>query len=182
MISHIRARALVSDAAAFEDARWVAMLANLFGLRRDRFTLVNLRRLTDVLRVTPASGFSRATSSTVVETFREIALKLSAGQGLGEVKGAWFKRDGAVVQSPPRAFKDLNSFPPTNFGLVDLEGYFALRGGMAANGDDDYNFGPAFGFGFNLPLGTGTLSLDYGRRIVDSYFDNNDMFSMKFAF
>jgi|TARA_B110000977_G_scaffold137814_1_gene175053 hypothetical protein len=63
----------VSDAAAFEDARWVAMLANLFGLRRDRFTLVNLRRLTDVLRVTPASGFSRATSSTVVETFREIA-------------------------------------------------------------------------------------------------------------
>ena len=49
------------------------MLANLFGLRRDRFTLVNLRRLTDVLRVTPASGFSRATSSTVVETFREIA-------------------------------------------------------------------------------------------------------------
>jgi len=60
--------------------------------------------------------------------------------------------------------------------------YFALRGGMAANGDDDYNFGPAFGFGFNLPLGTGTLSLDYGRRIVDSYFDNNDMFSLKFAF
>ena len=49
------------------------MLANLFGVRRDRFTLANLRRLTDVLRVTPASGFSRHTASQVVETFREIA-------------------------------------------------------------------------------------------------------------
>jgi len=49
------------------------MLANLFGARRDRFTLANLRRLTDVLRVTPASGFSRHTASQVVETFREIA-------------------------------------------------------------------------------------------------------------
>lgn len=49
------------------------MLASLFGARRDRFTLANLRRLTDVLRVTPASGFSRHTASQVVETFREIA-------------------------------------------------------------------------------------------------------------
>lgn len=46
---------------------------NFFGARRDRFTLQNLRRLTDILRNTPASGFSRATSTTVVETFREIA-------------------------------------------------------------------------------------------------------------
>ena len=51
----------------------MSMLANLFGARRDRFTLANLRRLTDVLRVTPASGFSRHTASQVVETFREIA-------------------------------------------------------------------------------------------------------------
>ena len=49
------------------------MLANLFGMRRDRFTLANLRRLTDALRVTPASGFSRHTASQVVETFREVA-------------------------------------------------------------------------------------------------------------
>ena len=49
------------------------MLASLFGARRDRFTLANIRRLTDVLRVTPASGFSRHTASQVVETFREIA-------------------------------------------------------------------------------------------------------------
>ena len=48
-------------------------MASLFGARRDRFTLANLRRLTDVLRVTPASGFSRHTASQVVETFREIA-------------------------------------------------------------------------------------------------------------
>ncbi len=62
------------------------------------------------------------------ETFRELVMKLWAGQGVGEVSGLSFKRDGAVVNNPPRALRDLNLFPGVNHGLVDLENYFARRG------------------------------------------------------
>ena len=54
------------------------------------------------------------------ETFREIVLRLAAGQGLEGVKGASIRRDGEVVENPRRAFKDPNALPSTDFGLIDV--------------------------------------------------------------
>jgi len=61
------------------------------------------------------------------ETFREIVQRLSAGQALDGVGGIAFKRDGVVVQNPPRPFQSVNSFPRADFGLVPMEKYFAHR-------------------------------------------------------
>lgn len=59
----------------------------------------------------------------------------------------------------------------------------ALRGGLVATQDDEYNFGPSYGVGVGVPLGGSSfLNFDYGRRTVDDFFDDNDMFSVKFTF
>jgi len=62
------------------------------------------------------------------ETLREVVSKLSAGEDLESVAGIAFKRDGAVVKNPPRPFQNVNSFPRADFGLVNMEAYFAHRG------------------------------------------------------
>jgi radical SAM superfamily enzyme YgiQ (UPF0313 family) len=62
------------------------------------------------------------------ETFREIVLKLAAGESTEQVAGISFKREGAVVTNPARPFQNVNSFPRADFGLVNLEKYFAHRG------------------------------------------------------
>ncbi len=62
------------------------------------------------------------------ETFREVALKLAAGEALDPVAGIAFKRGGVVVKNPPRPFQNVNAFPRADFGLVDVEKYFAHRG------------------------------------------------------
>ena len=59
----------------------------------------------------------------------------------------------------------------------------ALRGNYVATGNSDYNFGPSFGVGLRLPLGpTTNLRVDYAIRTVKSYFDNNQLFAVTFAF
>lgn len=62
------------------------------------------------------------------ETFREIVLKLAAGESLDGIAGIAFKRDGVVVKNPPRPFQDVNGFPRADFGLIDMEKYFVHRG------------------------------------------------------
>ena len=62
------------------------------------------------------------------ETFREIALKLLAGESLDGVAGIAFKREGVVVKNPPRPFQNVNAFPRADFDLIDMEKYFAHRG------------------------------------------------------
>jgi anaerobic magnesium-protoporphyrin IX monomethyl ester cyclase len=62
------------------------------------------------------------------ETFREVVLKLAAGESIESVAGIAFKRDGAVVKNPARPFHNVNGFARVDFGLVDLEKYFAFRG------------------------------------------------------
>ncbi len=62
------------------------------------------------------------------ETFREIVLKLAAGEGLDGVAGIAFKREGLVVKNPPRPFQNVNAFPRADFDLIDMEKYFAHRG------------------------------------------------------
>ena len=61
-------------------------------------------------------------------TFEEALRAIEAGKGLGEVAGLVFRRDGELVRNPPRPFEDVNRFPRANFGLLDLERYFAFRG------------------------------------------------------
>lgn len=62
------------------------------------------------------------------ETFREIVLKLLAGESLDGVAGIAFKREGLVVKNPPRPFQNVNAFPRADFDLIDMEKYFAHRG------------------------------------------------------
>jgi len=59
----------------------------------------------------------------------------------------------------------------------------ALRAGIAATGDSDYNFGPTFGVGFGVPLGGSSfLNVDYGHRVVKDFFDDNQLLALKFTF
>lgn len=59
----------------------------------------------------------------------------------------------------------------------------ALRAGIAATGNEDYNFGPTFGLGFGMPLGSSSfLNVDYGHRVVKDFFDDNQLLSVKFTF
>lgn len=62
------------------------------------------------------------------ETFREVVLRLAAGQELAEVPGVSYKRGGDVVANPGRPFRDVNSLRRVDFETVDVERYFALRG------------------------------------------------------
>lgn len=75
-----------------------------------------------------SAGVDVCVSGQGEETFREIVLKLQAGESLDGVRGIAFKRDGVVVKNPPRPFQNVNAFPRADFGLVDLEKYFAFRG------------------------------------------------------
>ena len=62
------------------------------------------------------------------ETFREVVLRLAAGQELTGARGVSHKRGGEVLANPGRAFREVNSLRSVDFGLVDLERYFVLRG------------------------------------------------------
>ncbi len=75
-----------------------------------------------------SSGVDVCVSGQGEETFREIALKLRAGESLDGVPGIAFKRDGVVVKNPPRPFQNVNAFPRADFGLVNMDKYFAFRG------------------------------------------------------
>ncbi|MBK5257237.1 MAG: B12-binding domain-containing radical SAM protein [Vicinamibacteria bacterium] len=74
-------------------------------------------------------GVDVCVSAQGEEVFREIVLCLAEGRDLGGVTGISFKRDGVTIKNPPRAFQNVNSFPRVEFGLIDLEKYFAFRGG-----------------------------------------------------
>lgn len=59
----------------------------------------------------------------------------------------------------------------------------ALRVGVVATADEDYNYGPSYGIGFGVPLGESSfMNVDYGRRTVSDFFDDNQMLSLKFTF
>lgn len=61
-------------------------------------------------------------------TFEEIVAALEEGRGFEGVAGVVWRRGGEVVRNPPRPFEDVNRFPRTDFGLLELERYFAFRG------------------------------------------------------
>ncbi len=59
------------------------------------------------------------------QTFAELIEVLDAGKDPGEVDGLAYKRNGAVVKTPPRApVQDLDALPFPAYHLLDLERYF----------------------------------------------------------
>lgn len=69
------------------------------------------------------------------------------------------------------------------FGFRDM---VFLRGGYsyigeAIDNEDENIFGPTLGAGVNLTAGV-NITIDYAYRIVNNFFDNNQVFSIKIAF
>jgi anaerobic magnesium-protoporphyrin IX monomethyl ester cyclase len=63
------------------------------------------------------------------ETFAEIVARLDDGRSLDGCAGCTYRAaDGSVVQNPERTFRNLNSFPRQDYGLLPVERYFELKG------------------------------------------------------
>jgi radical SAM superfamily enzyme YgiQ (UPF0313 family) len=56
-------------------------------------------------------------------TFRELVHALESGTPLEGVNGIYFKRDGRIHSTPPRAFVDIDAEPPLSYHLLDLDLY-----------------------------------------------------------
>ncbi|MBA2488726.1 MAG: cobalamin B12-binding domain-containing protein, partial [Chloroflexi bacterium] len=62
------------------------------------------------------------------ETFAELVERLSRGRDLEAVAGVTFRAaDGAVVTNPPRPTRDVEAFPPLDYGLIAVETYFERK-------------------------------------------------------
>jgi len=62
------------------------------------------------------------------ETFREVVTALAQGGKPDGAAGISYRRGTEVVAGRPRPFADVNGFPAVDYGLIDLEKYFARRG------------------------------------------------------
>jgi hypothetical protein len=68
-------------------------------------------------------------------------------------------------------------------GEYTYGGIAALRAGYSANGDESDNYGVCYGLGLKIPMGGSTsINVDYGRRTVLDYFDDNQMISVRLNF
>ena len=54
-------------------------------------------------------------------TFPEIVHALENGGDLSAIPGVTCRKDGRILEKPPRALEDLNDLPPVPYHLVDLE-------------------------------------------------------------
>lgn len=61
-------------------------------------------------------------------TFLETVIALEEECSLEGIPGLVWRRGQEVVRNPPRPFEDVNHFPRTDFGLLDMERYFRFRG------------------------------------------------------
>jgi radical SAM superfamily enzyme YgiQ (UPF0313 family) len=63
------------------------------------------------------------------DTFAELVDRLAAGRDLHLLPGILFRdRDSSIVTNAPRATRDLNALPAHDYGLIDVEAYFAAKG------------------------------------------------------
>jgi radical SAM superfamily enzyme YgiQ (UPF0313 family) len=60
-------------------------------------------------------------------TFRQIVERLAEKQSLEGVAGCTFRRNGAVMQNPPRAMQDMTVFAPVNYDLIPVQKYYAFK-------------------------------------------------------
>lgn len=61
------------------------------------------------------------------DTLREIALRLEGGDSLAGCQGAVYRERGGPQVNPPRALRDLSHFPAHDYGLIQVERYFARK-------------------------------------------------------
>jgi hypothetical protein len=99
----------------------------------------------------------------------------------------------AVYESGQNRVNGYGNFVNNNFGADRWQfgaeytygETFALRAGFLASEDEDYIYTNSFSFGVGvgIPLsGMSRLYADYGYRTVDDFFDDTQVFSVKFAF
>ena len=64
------------------------------------------------------------------ETFAEIVDRFARGEGLGDCAGCTWRdpANGKVHANPPRPLADIDTFARHDFGLLDVECYFDLKG------------------------------------------------------
>jgi anaerobic magnesium-protoporphyrin IX monomethyl ester cyclase len=63
------------------------------------------------------------------ETFAELVDRLASGRDLHLLPGVTFRdRDGSVFANLPRPTRDVNALPRHDYGLVDIEAYYAAKG------------------------------------------------------
>jgi radical SAM superfamily enzyme YgiQ (UPF0313 family) len=62
------------------------------------------------------------------ETFKELVTHLAQQLPLENVKGICFKKQGEVIQTPPRSLTDMNKFGRINYELIEVEKYFQKKG------------------------------------------------------
>jgi len=63
------------------------------------------------------------------ETFAEIVERLAESDSLEGCAGCWYRRpDGGPEAGPLRPMADINTFRPHDYGLIDVPGYYELKG------------------------------------------------------
>jgi len=73
-------------------------------------------------------GVTACVTAQGEDTFRELLARFRDGQPIDGVAGCAHRgTDGAVVVEPKRTMRDLNEFPTHDFGLIDVERYFAAK-------------------------------------------------------
>lgn len=60
-------------------------------------------------------------------TFQELVTRLDTGQPLDGLLGICFRKEGKIVQNPPRALESMDAFAPANYDLIDVEAYFKKK-------------------------------------------------------
>jgi radical SAM superfamily enzyme YgiQ (UPF0313 family) len=62
------------------------------------------------------------------ETFQELVNQLADSENMAGVNGvSWRNLSGEVMHNPPRATRDVNTFPAHDYGLVPVEQYFERK-------------------------------------------------------
>lgn len=61
-------------------------------------------------------------------TFAELVERLADGGALGDVLGITYRDANGVHRNAPRPLLEMDSLPPPDYELIDVERYFALKG------------------------------------------------------
>jgi len=93
-------------------------------------------------------------------------------------------------QQGENALTVYGAFQSNNFSQDEIRGgleynyrdFFMARGGYNYSDQDDFLYGPCFGFGLVVPVGTSRITFDYALQTVDNYFDDLHTFSAKVKF
>jgi len=75
-------------------------------------------------------GVTAAVAGQGEETFRELVARFEEGRDLNGVRGCAHRRvgGGAAAIEPKRELRALDTFPSHDYGLIDVERYFAAKG------------------------------------------------------